>query len=420
MNKNLFNPKAILILSSLLIFACKKEKVDTSPSNISKPSSGMYDNFPDNLNRSLTSNLVNEDGNEEDTKMNSYLLELAQGLASFGAETDLMKIIYANLDDNGEVKYSKLIALDSRFLILMNDYLKPNCFPTRPTGHDCYKEIDDNMMYKHVDYYPSLVVLNSSKLNPLKRPVMCIGAEINEADNIMGLKVNEDGSVTTTIVSESQARNSSIPVIIMTNGTDHIEIGNDEITYSSSYDPSTPTPAFGTNVTYEWTDWQIHGIEYRYEGLGKSEVKHDFAFYDATSSAYVGPAGSFGGGNELSIKIDDVPKAAVIANTLFSGESQSVYLGTISAASMSTYRYLYNVIYEYDWWATGKITVCTPPSIFASNPPDPGNHKPKMKYSNEWYCLSFCHIDQLSTFPTPGVSWSNFGLKARFTFKRTN
>ncbi len=147
------------------MFGCSKDAVEPTTLLNSSQANGTslrLDNRLDNPN------------DLEDENMNDQLFMLANGLSSFATNNELLGIIYAQLQLRPEdgVTYSKLILLDSRFHVLMNDYLKPNCFPEKPVGHDCYAEIDDAMIYKGVDYYPGIGCPNILTANLNADPIM--------------------------------------------------------------------------------------------------------------------------------------------------------------------------------------------------------------------------------------------------------
>jgi hypothetical protein len=142
-----------------------------------------------------------------DERVNDNLFMLANGLASFTNESGLMSHIYVAADKpdsphDGEVKYSELISISGDFKALMNEYLKPNYFPSEPQSFDSYQYIDDDMVYSNTDYYPALIIPNIRTCDRTKTPIVCIGAQATEDDKIIGYKRNANNTISEILISE--------------------------------------------------------------------------------------------------------------------------------------------------------------------------------------------------------------------------
>jgi hypothetical protein len=373
------------VLSSLVIviYSCHKT-ITTETNQNSAPV-----NFINNAR--LSDKFTNPD-DPEDTKMNGNLLMIAKAFTKIAQIPDLMTIVYnqAALSSNGEVKYSVLISLDSRFKSILNCELGVICPPPLGTMPDPYKCIDDSMIYQGVDYYPNIFIPNLNTAIRNQLPYICVGSEIDEDDHILAFNVHANGTVTETNIGQPQAETTSTPIVIFNNGTDHIEEVEDETIFYSA-------PGIGNPSTLGGEDWRWDQIQinngYRYEHIGKSDVECYLSFHDINGNLKTS-TGSFVGGNEVSLirKI----KAVDISNShLFTGVNSQVFpdATTVSASDFSTYPYAYITTYEYDWWASHKIV-----SSCGNLNSQGFYHDPKMKYSSEWYSNTICQTTVHSTW----------------------
>jgi hypothetical protein len=339
----------------------------------------------------------------EDEKMNDNLLMLSTAFTAISDNSELMEIVYDEATSNsGYVKYSDLIAIDSRFKTLLNAELAKDFCPD-PLGSptDAYESISDSMIYDSVQYYPSIYMPNIRSANLESLPFVCIGAEIDDYDNILAFRFSEEDAIEESTLNEEEALEESAPVIIFTNGTDHIETVSDESAYYSGSDPNNPSPA--ADEIWKWDEILVKN-GFRYEGTGKSEVRCMTTFHKSDGT-YLSGGGSFQNGVEDSF-IKKITNTDIANNTNQTGVNADVFPHalTVSTTNLTYYNYAYFTTYEYDWYASPKlVSSCgTLYSVSAFQ------HAPRMKYPNEWYHNSVCGL-------TVHDTWLNY-VNATFTF----
>jgi hypothetical protein len=403
-SKLIFNG-AIFILIIGIYQGCKKET--HSEKNI------------ENSNLNYTSRkTVFESQDAEDATMNDLLEILGLGVASFGTDESLMNIIYneAATSPNHEVKYSKLISIDGRFRSLLNTYLKANGINPKP-GEDSYQLIVDSMEYKGVDYYPNIVVSNIDVADKSNMPIIAIGVEVDDNDGILGYKIHKDGKVTSLTVSEHEGFTSKEPIIIINNGTDHVEHTDDPLSYVTPAPPPSPQ---GTHPSdYFWYGWKINP-GYRYEGgcCRKSELRFAVTMHDNNNYYNTGVFGDFPQGEYR----DEIAK--VSASDINNGNwnystsnGTALFVNIFSAANTTAYPYAYITTFEYDWYASGKVV-----DWCFLNVPSFGilkYHSCKMKYSNEWYHNTLCQFNLTMFMPGLNYIAGYGGYKSTYQLKRS-
>lgn len=337
----------------------------------------------------------------EDEKMNDYLFMIANAFVRISDNSELMQIVYEEAaDNNGYVKYADLIQLDSRFKSLLNFKLGDLFCPT-PLGSvdDPYESIVDSMIYKTVQYYPAIYVPNYLTADPDYPPLVGIGAEIDEYDNIITYVLDGDNILESSI-NETEAIGSTVPVIILNNGTDYVEYADTGSPALSSISTTPSSPA--ANEIWMWDEVTIMN-GHRYEGQGKSEVRCLLTFHKSNGS-YLSGGGSFQNGVEQSL-IKKITAGDIAGSVTQTGVNSPVFpaAGSVSTTNLNAYDQTYITTFEYDWYASPKtVTSC---SAFSSNG---FKHNPRMKYSNEWYHNAICGITVHST-------WLNY-VNATFSF----
>ncbi len=353
----------------------------------------------------------------EDEAMNENLFLLANGFSSFvNTNNDLLGIVYTQCQINSEldVKYSTLVGIDPRFRTLMNIYLMPLC-PVDPKdpNHDCLQHLSNSMIYKSVSYYPNIYVPNLATANLTKDPIVCIGAEINGQDEILGYIIHKNGQITETHVGEQRVTNSQNPIIIFNNGTDHIETGFDAGFSSQSI--ITPTVQ-GVDRRYQWSEYKIYP-GYRYENIGASEVKYYVTFYQQNGSPLTGTG--YGNTGQALLLLDHISANDVNNGTLFTS-NQDVLGANLADINALNWKYMYVTVYENDWWVTRKNVQWQDWGNNVVNPSPPFLHKCRMKYSNEWYCNTIVKLNQTSWWPGIGSAVVFGGSKMFLKITRVN
>lgn len=398
--------KTVLIVGAVFALtitwlSCKKEgNFQMQDPNIGTNTAKLHDD------------LENPD-DTSDESMNDNLFMLANAFVRISNNSDLMAIVYDEAANNGGyVNYEDLIALDSRFKNLLNVKLD-DLFCPNPLGtpDDPYQEIVDDMIYKTVEYFPAIYFPNYLTAETDYLPVIGIGAEIDDYDNIITYVIDGD-DITESTINETEALAATAPVIIINNATDHLEYADTgSPTFSAvSTQPSSPA----SNEIWKWDEVLIMA-GYRYEGKGKSEVRAQVTFHTNTGT-FLSGGSSFQNGIEESL-IKKVTGSDIANSTNQTGVNSDVFpaAGSVTTTNLNYYDQMYITTFEYDWYASPKaVTSC---SAFSSNG---FQHDPEMKYSNEWYHNSVCGITMHATWLNYVNGTCTFGnAKSVTKIKRT-
>jgi hypothetical protein len=360
-------------------------------------------------------NLLAPPLDSEDANMNDQLYMLLEGLKDVVANPSLLSGIYGEISHapGHEIAYGELIGLNSDYKTKINERIRPQYFPGVTSSFDCYTHIDDQMIYKGLDYYPNLSILNYDTANLALNPIICMGANVDDADNIFGFALGLNNTFTSVVITEQMATYGSVPVIIINNGTGEIDNSADSLTTTTS--PGIiPT---SSSSQYEWDEWLIQA-GYRYESGGptnKSEVNFIVTIHNNTSTFVNSSAGFPSGerrGHVADVWENDINNSAWNS----SPNPPTLFSQTLSSTYTTSYPYAYITTYEFDWYASKKtVRWCLDNdtnflvSVY---------HECKMKYANEWYTNDVCEYNLTSFMPSVNSVAGWGGWKSTFRLKR--
>ncbi len=354
----------------------------------------------------------------EDEHINDILFLFANGISTFSDNQFLMNIVKTECmnSPNNEVKYTSLVASDSRFESLLNAYLVDMCEVEPKTAtHNCMIHFDAEMIRQSIDYFPNLTILNLQTANWNTRPIICVGAEIDDDDRILGLFINSENQVCDTAISESVATNATTPIIIVNNGTDYVDYTSDAIEYSDIPDEQ----ALPASSNYIWHAYQIKsGHRYENGANNKSDLYFVITMHDQYNWLSGGGVGfPFG---EHQDKIANIsPNDVNNSTTIYpSANYVTLFSQILSTANTSTYPYAYITTFEKDWYTTAKKTsFCADSAVIFFNQK---THWCRMRYPNEWYLQHVCTYNLTTFMPAVNYIAAAGGSKMYCEFKRTN
>lgn len=359
----------------------------------------------------LPSSLENAN-NEADERMNTDLFMLANGLRSFANDQDKMNIIYglAGLNEDGQIKYDDLIAADAGFLSKINTYLKPNYYADSSSITDCYNYIKTNMVVSGITYYPELYIPNINTANLDSLPIICIGAEIDNDDKIIGYRVFTNGSFAEGAYSEAQALASARPVIIMANGTETIDQTSFPATPDTTITSNLPSVQSTFSPDFSWKVYQVKA-GYSYESPNSNTELYYLLTLQKVglSPSYMQNQNGFGNDGIFRRMIVSITPGDVALSHPFTTLTD-LFPMPVDSAFAETYDTWYITVYEHDWYATKKVvSVCNYDLA----------HKPKMKYAHEWYVNNICSAPYITFFPVANQNVGYGASNAKFTYTIT-
>jgi|GEM_PF-5129064 hypothetical protein len=399
-----------LAITMLVIISCTRHQDSLSNKTHGLPSS-------ERLN--LLSQLSNPD-DHEDENINQVLFMFANGLSSFVNENGIMSTIkneVINLE-YPDVPYDKLMTIDNRFQTLMNAFLVQHCpIDPKEPNHNCIEHLAESMRHHGVDYFINITVPNSNSADWSKKPIICIGASIDNNDNIPGLKIHNNGNITSTVMSEQHALNANEPVIIINNDTEIIDYSIDSGSFVTNQPPLMPSSG---PSQYVWYQYQIKpGYRYETGFNNKSELQFIITMHNNNGSWLQGSGIGFPFGRYeaqiAEVWPNDINNGSIIS---IQANYPSLFEQVLTATNTQLYRYAYITTYERDWYASGKdVAWCLNNSsnFFVGT-----WHICKMKYNNEWYHNTLCTFDLTGFMPGVNYTAGYGGQKSFYTLKRTN
>lgn len=345
------------------------------------------DSSNSNNNMRLHDDLENPD-DAADEDMNDNLFMMASAFKSITLNSTTMEDLYDAVDANAdfEVKYSELVTSNSAFESVLNENLREEFFPEEPSTYDALGAIDEAMEYNDVNYYPAIYVPNWNTATTTVTPIIGIGADAGENDEILVFVYTTSGW-TEDHMTEAEVAASDAPVIIFNAGTDEVDQSTDGTSITKNTGNVTPQ---GASRKYEWDDYKINN-GYRYEsGLfnnNKSDMDYLFSIFDDQGNLHSPSQGQFGGG-AISSSIDKISKSDVQSSTQFTS-NKPLTLVNIDTTLVAQYPYAYCTVYEHDWYATKKkVSSCQTALLW--------HHRMRMKYQGEWYINIICDTDQIA------------------------
>lgn len=270
--------------------------------------------------------------------------------------------------------------------------------------------LQKKMFYQDQRYFPSLR-LYQPNFNKESEIIFCIGSEVNDDDEIVcyieGIPI---------LVSEKKADSFTNPTIIVNVGSNKIaEIGKskqhlwegDKEEEISNNKQSTST------YVAKWDSYQIKD-GYRYESSGSSELAYLMHNYlPNTSSTTCWDNEMFGSWNPYTpleeeiirkIRKKDIEKSKEFHKDKYLTE-QPVFLTNLNGNQF------YITVHERDWYASRKaVQGCCSSHLTLM-------HKPRMKYSSNWYYNEYCGFGFQGSWV--GASFSVSNHKCSLKMKRT-
>lgn len=344
---------------------------------------------------SLKEQLQNKD-DLEDHYVNLSMLEVAEWLN-------------ANLNKDLEKELISAIIKSEKNTIALHDFLKQGNFSAKAALKFDLQSYEDKLKHKGVKYYFELFSPNAKDFLKVStiRPLIGIGEAINEDDEIVGLKGDRQ-----FYVSESQAKIH--PTLIVTIGTDEIVYASEsENTWSDNSESSRSS----TKMTAVWDDYKIKK-GYRYERVGKSDIRFDFTPYENWNcpgypSYNTGAFQTYEFYHKPSYKIKSIKKSDVNRSQVFLDDVKIVSLPK-GQGFRSDDHFFYITVYEYDWYASSKtVQGCSS----AQNCNSYNYHYVQMKYNYEWYYKDYCGFGFKNS--NVGDSFTVDNAKCTLTIKRT-
>ncbi|KRP07094.1 MAG: hypothetical protein ABR95_00510 [Sphingobacteriales bacterium BACL12 MAG-120813-bin55] len=212
---------------------------------------------------------------EQDIKINQSLDLLAKSLLEVVKNKEYADILIESAR-NSEIKSANLkqiFATNYEFKKAVNAELSKNSsLRTDGDGDDYFDDLEEGLVYD-VDYYATVHIPNIETADMSLMPIISSGvnadgeADPSVEDNIIAWFTNEDGSISEIFVSEAEAMATTIPVMVVSLGTD-FEDGR--LNSNIIYGQDNSSENYKTNVVSELHGYQFK-INYRYENIGNSE-----------------------------------------------------------------------------------------------------------------------------------------------------
>lgn len=347
--------------------------------------------------------------NKEDFNIDICLYDATKALLKVIADKSHEQVIYklAAQKNFEPVSFSEIVAVEPQILVVIDNYLNTSALG----NYKNLKALTNKMVYQKVDYYPMVTVSRLDATNATAPSLVAAGIEIGENDEIMGWS-GANGYAEVIPVSEAMATESQVPVLIVTNGTDYIEDGDQAMKNTHVHTTTVEDKhVSATERGFSISEYRINS-GYRFEGGSSStELK-----INRTAHAHFPNLSTINVGLTTSMLVDskmDVANIAplnVNASTNFMPEPDVVVQHQETSLT-DLFNIFWMTAYEHDWYVTDKKVV----SIHSNTL----QHKLAMKYSGEWYYL-FPEI-QHAAFPVGiggAVVYSNY--KSRFVVYRNS
>lgn len=326
--------------------------------------------------------------NEGDEKISQVLQEVHQAFSKTILDLDFRKNLLVELasNSNNEIELSKITSFYPNFMNMLSK-------ETKESHNASGDELLKGMMYNGIPYYPVVYAPNAKKVDSNSAySIVALGVELVEPeDAIPAIKITQQGEFELLALTEEMANDAAVPVFIITAGTDYVD-----------YDLLGTGPEFTQTVTiidgrgegasrtgekeFEWSQAQIKGITYRYEGSGKSELHSTCTLFDENGNPYsTDPSAFYYTADRKEVR--EFSKSEIensqsfnISSDIFSNNNNEI-ITTV----YDTDHYLLSHTFEYDWYASLKVMPNGANGGTSSCANTFQTHKARMKYANEWY-----------------------------------
>jgi len=272
--------------------------------------------------------------------------------------------------------------------------------------------LNESMTYKGVQYYTVLSLMNTKNtrdiLNNKHTYIIALATEVNDEDAVPGWYINGD-EVSEVNVLE-QDLEGDIPIFIVQNATDHVELPKSDGISEWKGENNTPNDRTTGPITIDWDTYQIKN-GHRYENTGKSELQYALTLYKPTTP-YVDNSwvnilfNTYGIGYNFDRNIKNVKKSDISNSTIFTTNEWCIKNHPADLYDVHDAQF-YITVYERDWAQSPKAVQACVGII----------HNVKMKYSNEWYYVDYCGFSAKDSFL--GASFSVSNTKCSLTLTRT-
>lgn len=358
--------QVVVFTTLILLSSCKKEDIQSSAAN----SDFQFSQNTFRANNQDVDHLLSLGYDDQDVKINQSLDLIAKSLLEVLKNKEYADILIESAR-NSEIKSAKLSQIfqdNFEFKKAVNAELsKSYNLRINGDGTDYFSDLEEGLVYD-VDYYATVHIPNIETADMDLMPIISSGvnadseADPSVEDNIIAWFTNEDGSIDEIFVSEAEAMATTIPVMVVSLGTDFEDgrLNNNIIYGQDNYSES-----MKTNVVSELHGYQFK-INYRYENIGNSEY--------AIATLFLRPSDGYSYyqafGHVVDVDKDD------IGVDLFHWNE----IGNFPAAGTNG---IFNY-YERDWEQSAKSL-----GYLTSNAGLNTYMYGERKYYNEWYTKDY-------------------------------
>ena len=262
----------VVVFTTLIsLSSCNKEDIQSPLNN----TDFQFSQNTFRANNQDVNHLLSIGYDEQDIKINQSLDLLAKSLLEVVKNKEYADILIESAR-NSEIKSANLkqiFATNYEFKKAVNAELSKNSsLRTDGDGDDYFDDLEEGLVYD-VDYYATVHIPNIETADMSLMPIISSGvnadgeADPSVEDNIIAWFTNEDGSISEIFVSEAEAMATTIPVMVVSLGTD-FEDGR--LNSNIIYGQDNSSENYKTNVVSELHGYQFK-INYRYENIGNSE-----------------------------------------------------------------------------------------------------------------------------------------------------
>ena len=262
----------VVVFTTLIsLSSCNKEDIQSPLNN----TDFQFSQNTFRANNQDVNHLLSIGYDEQDIKINQSLDLLAKSLLEVVKNKEYADILIESAR-NSEIKSANLkqiFATNYEFKKAVNAELSKNSsLRTDGDGDDYFDDLEEGLVYD-VDYYATVHIPNIETADMSLMPIISSGvnadgeADPSVEDNIIAWFTNEDGSISEIFVSEAEAMATTIPVMVVSLGTD-FEDGR--LNSNIIYGQDNSSENYKTNVVSELHGYKFK-INYRYENIGNSE-----------------------------------------------------------------------------------------------------------------------------------------------------
>ncbi len=369
---------------SILIVSCGKEDIQNN-NPISSDYQFGHNNFRSN-NQNVDDLLsVGFDG--KDIQISKSLDLIAKSLLVVLKEKQYSNLLIeeARKSPIKSANLEHLLISNYNFKLAINAELSKQYNFKTADGTDYFDELSDSLIYD-VDYYATVHIPNIATADMSLMPIISSGvnadadADPSVEDNIIAWFTNEDGSVEEIFVSEEEAMSTSIPVMIVSLGTDFVD---GQLNNNVIYGDENSSSSYKTNVVSELHGYQFK-INYRYENTGNSEY--------SIGTLFLRPSDGYAYYQAFGHVVDvDVDKDDIGVDLLHWNE-----IGNFPAAGTNG---IFNY-YERDWEQFAKSL-----GFLTSNAGVPTYMYGERRYYYEWYTYDYYFHDDPYNFAFHNANW---------------